>query len=268
MRGRVCVPFRRQGHAESTPDTRQDFMGGSTCLLGMTKSGGANRCTTRSAPAGRQMRLPYRRGRAACIWTRSLLHDRAPAGFRARPRPAKKSLYIASDILWIMSEWFQRVGSSIPRGFSRYFILEVLQESPCTGKEIIDHATRKSEGDWKPSPGLIYPLLGRLLDEGMVEETGGGKYGITEKGKATAQDVGKIHEAVRKQLDVLARVGNAGRFVAMDLLERITVMGTMLSANASNMTDQEVRGYRKFLETELEKVCGRPPKGGKEIKIE
>ena len=33
------------------------------------------------------------------------------------------------------------------------------------------HAVEQSQGIWKPSPGLIYPLLGRLLDEGLIEET-------------------------------------------------------------------------------------------------
>jgi len=28
----------------------------------------------------------------------------------------------------MISEWFQRVGSSVPRGFSRYFILELLKK--------------------------------------------------------------------------------------------------------------------------------------------
>ena len=71
----------------------------------------------------------------------------------------------------MISEWFQRVGSSVPRGFSRYFILELLKEKTYTGKEIIDYAVEQSNGIWKPSPGLIYPLLGRLLDEKLIEET-------------------------------------------------------------------------------------------------
>ena len=45
----------------------------------------------------------------------------------------------------------------VPRGFSRYFILETLKEEAHTGKEIIEIAERKSKGVWKPSPGLIYP---------------------------------------------------------------------------------------------------------------
>lgn len=125
----------------------------------------------------------------------------------------------------MISQWFQRVGSSIPRGFSRYYILELLKKDPHTGKEIIDHATEESEGNWKPSPGLIYPLLGRLLDEGLIEETKDGKYQITKKGKSTAEDVEKINDVVKKQLEVLFRLGNVGKFVAIDILEKVTTMG-------------------------------------------
>ena len=168
----------------------------------------------------------------------------------------------------MISQWFQRVGSSIPRGFSRYYILEVLKEKPHTGKEIIDKAFEQSEGIWKPSPGLIYPLLGRLLDEDLIEETKAGKYQITRKGKATANDLESINEIVKKQLDVLFRIGSLGRFVAMDVLERISSMGALLSSNVSNMTKEETSKYRKFLESELRKMEKQPRKKGKSIKIQ
>ena len=169
----------------------------------------------------------------------------------------------------MIADWFQRVGSSVPRGFSRYFILEVLKKKPHTGKEIIDVAVKQSEGIWKPSPGLIYPLLGRLLDEGLIEETKTGKYQITRKGKATADDLESINEIVKKQLDVLFRVGTVGRFVAMDVLERIAGMGSVLSSNASNMTKEETTKYKKFLESELKKMEKQTSKKkGKEIRID
>ena len=168
----------------------------------------------------------------------------------------------------MISEWFQRVGSSIPRGFSRYFILELLKKNPHTGKEIIDAGVKQSEGIWKPSPGLIYPLLGRLLDEGLIEETKSGKYQITRKGRSTAEDLDSVNDIVKKQLDVLFRIGNVGRFVAMDVLERISVMGAMLSSNVSNMTKEETSKYKKFLESELKKMEKQTAKRkGKEIKI-
>ena len=169
----------------------------------------------------------------------------------------------------MISEWFQRVGSSIPRGFSRYFILELLKKKTHTGKEIIDYAIEQSNGIWKPSPGLIYPLLGRLLDEGLIEETKDGRYQLTKKGKETAEDVNKINDIVRKQLEVLFRLGNVGRFVAIDLLEKISSMGSILSSNFAHMTDEEVKKYRHFLESELKKIqATEVKKKGKEIKIE
>jgi DNA-binding PadR family transcriptional regulator len=165
----------------------------------------------------------------------------------------------------MISEWFQRVGSSIPRGFSRYFILELLKEKEYSGKEIIDYAIEQSNGIWKPSPGLIYPLLGRLLDEGLIDETKEGKYKLTKKGIETGKDVEKVNDIVKKQLEVLLRLGNVGRFVAMDLLEKISAMGTILSSNISNMTEDETRKYKKFLIEELAKIEKSEKK--KEIKI-
>ncbi len=168
----------------------------------------------------------------------------------------------------MISQWIQRVGSSVPRGFSRYFILEVLKKNPSTGKEIIDNAITQTGGRWKPSPGLIYPLLGRLLDDNLIEETKDGKYQITKKGRMVADDLETLNKIVKNQIDVMFRVGSIGKFVAMDLLERITSIGNSLSANVSNMTKEETAKYKKFLESELQKIeaAEKRPRG-KEIKI-
>ncbi len=169
----------------------------------------------------------------------------------------------------MISEWFQRVGSSVPRGFSRYFILELLKKKAHTGKEIINYAVEQSNGIWKPSPGLIYPLLGRLLDEGLIEETKDGRYQLTKKGVETAHDVDKVNEIVKKQLDVLFRLGNVGRFVAIDILEKIATMGSILSSNFADLTEDETKKYKEFLELELKKIQDKDAKkNGKEIKIE
>ena len=154
----------------------------------------------------------------------------------------------------MISEWFQRVGSAVPRGFSRYYILELLQKKPFTGKEIIDNAVKESGGRWKPSPGLIYPLLGRLLDEELIEETKDGKYQVSKKGKNTLNDLESFNNIVKKQLDTIFRVGNIGKFVAMDVLERVTILGNLLSSNVEKMTKSEAEKYRKFLESELKKI--------------
>ncbi len=154
----------------------------------------------------------------------------------------------------MISEWLSRVGSSIPRGFSRQYILSLLKEQSMTGKEIIDKATEQSGGKWKPSPGLIYPLLGRLLDEGLVTEDKNGRYTITKKGLEITSDLESFGNILQKQIDVMMRVGNVGKFVAMDLIDRVTAIGSTLSSNLDSMTQEERNKYREFLQNELKKL--------------
>ena len=154
----------------------------------------------------------------------------------------------------MLEDWAQRVGSAIPRGFSRYYILELLKKQPHTGKEIINSAVEESDGKWKPSPGLIYPLLGRLLDEGLIEETEDGKYQITDEGKTISKDLEVFNRNMKEQIDTVMKMANVGKFMAMDVLERVTILGNLLSSNVSNMTNHEVEKYKKFLKSELEKI--------------
>lgn len=164
-------------------------------------------------------------------------------------------------------DWLQRVASSIPRGFSRYYVLELLMAGPHTGKQIIDAAAAQSGGRWRPSPGLIYPLLGRLLEEGLLEEGQDGRYQITKRGRATAEDIEAVNRIVRNQLEVLMRVRNVGSFVVQDLIERMRMMGSVLGQNASRMTPEEVGAYRGFLESEIRRLDERQDQG-KQISID
>jgi DNA-binding PadR family transcriptional regulator len=167
----------------------------------------------------------------------------------------------------MISEWLARVGSAIPRGFSRQYILALLRDQPMTGKEIIDRATLQSEGKWKPSPGLIYPLLGRLLDDGLVMEDKDGRYMITKKGLEITSDLQSFGNMIQKQIDVMLRVGNVGRFVAMDLIDRITTTGTTLSSNLDSMTQEECNRYKEFLQNELQKLYEQEAKNAEKEKI-
>ena len=154
----------------------------------------------------------------------------------------------------MFEQWAQRVGSAIPRGFSRYYILKQLQKMPHTGKEIINSAVEDSDGKWKPSPGLIYPLLGRLLDEGLIEETEDGKYQITDEGKTISKDLEVFNKNMKEQIDTVMKMANVGKFMAMDVLERVTILGNLLSSNVTSMTNHEIEKYTKFLESELKKI--------------
>ena len=153
-----------------------------------------------------------------------------------------------------ISYWLSKVGSSIPRGFSRRYILDLLTEQPMTGKEIIDNAIVQSQGKWRPSPGLIYPMLGRLLDEGLIDELENGRYKITHKGLEMSADLQSVNNIFEKQLDVMSRIGNVGKFMTMDLIDRISTIGSTLSSNLDKMTEEEKKKYKQFLLNELRKL--------------
>lgn len=123
-----------------------------------------------------------------------------------------------------------------------------------TGKEIIDRATVQSEGKWKPSPGLIYPLLGRLVSDGLVTEDKDGRYHVTKKGIEITSDLESFGNVIQKQIDVMLRVGNVGKFVAMDVIDRIAAVGSALSSNLESMTQEERSKYKSFLQSELRKL--------------
>ncbi len=160
----------------------------------------------------------------------------------------------------MISEWLARVGSAIPRGFSRHYILTLLKEKPMTGKEIIDKATAQTEGRWKPSPGLIYPLLGRLLDDGLVVEDDNARYSITKKGLSIIGDLETLNGVVQKQLDVMLRVGTVGKALATDLIDRVITIGTAISSNPDAISREDRSKYRQFLQSELKKLDEQEPK--------
>ncbi|HEY5136866.1 MAG TPA: PadR family transcriptional regulator [Candidatus Nanopelagicales bacterium] len=60
----------------------------------------------------------------------------------------------------------QRAG----RGDVRSAILALLAEEPRHGYQIIQDITERSGGQWKPSPGSVYPALSALQDEGLVDD--------------------------------------------------------------------------------------------------
>jgi hypothetical protein len=68
------------------------------------------------------------------------------------------------------------------------------------------------------------------------------------------KDLESVHNIFQKQFEILFRLGNTGRFITLDLLDRISNIGPALSSNFDKMTEQERNRYKQFLRTELRKV--------------
>lgn len=83
--------------------------------------------------------------------------------------------------------WRGRGGRMFEQGDLKYVILQLLEEKPRHGYEIIKAIEERSGGAYAPSPGTVYPTLQMLEDIGHARSTPeeGGKriYEITDAGR-------------------------------------------------------------------------------------
>jgi len=98
-----------------------------------------------------------------------------------------------------MRRWMRHM-AMVPKGFLRYKALKLLNEKPMSGSEIMNWIEEQTDGNWRPSPGSIYPLLAWLQDNGYVREAdneaGIKRYTLTDKGKAFLEE----HERAQERL--------------------------------------------------------------------
>jgi DNA-binding PadR family transcriptional regulator len=158
-----------------------------------------------------------------------------------------------------------KVSGKVPRGFTRFYVLHLLTERTMTGKEIILEAEERSRGDWTPSPGLIYPLLGRLVRDGLIAETDEGGFTVTEKGEEALQQYTKVQRQLERQLELVNDLGlsmySKGKFVAEEAVNRISGVTSSVwdrvteRSGAAQQSFEEK--YEEFLRNELERIDKR-----------
>ncbi|MEM4405781.1 MAG: PadR family transcriptional regulator [Candidatus Methanomethylicaceae archaeon] len=97
--------------------------------------------------------------------------------------------------------YWMRHMATVPKGFLRYQVLELLNEKPLSGSEIMDEMEKKTNGSWRPSPGSVYPLLAWLQDNSYIkevpadfQESGIKRYMLTDKGKQLLEEQRKLRE--------------------------------------------------------------------------
>jgi DNA-binding PadR family transcriptional regulator len=77
------------------------------------------------------------------------------------------------------------------RGDVRAAVLIALLDGPAHGYELIQALEEKTGGQWRPSPGSVYPLLQLLTDEDLVTATdqdGKRTFALTDAGRAEAEE--------------------------------------------------------------------------------
>jgi DNA-binding PadR family transcriptional regulator len=126
-----------------------------------------------------------------------------------------------------------RFGRFLEHGDLRFVVLALLAEQPAHGYELIKALEDRTGGAYRPSPGVIYPLLAMLEDEGFIRpvaaETGRKAYEITDAGRVALEQnragvdevFGRMDEASRGSRMAGPRVGRAMANLGMALGQRM-----------------------------------------------
>ena len=104
-----------------------------------------------------------------------------------------------------LRQWLRHT-ASVPKGLLRFYVFRLLKERAMSGSDIIEEINKKTSGQWKPSPGSVYPRLNRLRDNGYTEElpkdeTGMKRYSLTEKGKKFFDGHTNFEKKLQKKID-------------------------------------------------------------------
>ncbi|MBP2158869.1 MULTISPECIES: PadR family transcriptional regulator [Asticcacaulis] len=99
-------------------------------------------------------------------------------------------------------EGFGREGRGFGHGGLRLVLLKLISEKPSHGYELIKDIEERFKGGYSPSPGVVYPTLSWLEDEGYISiaagEDGRKQASITDAGKAflneKAEDVERLFD--------------------------------------------------------------------------
>jgi DNA-binding PadR family transcriptional regulator len=83
---------------------------------------------------------------------------------------------------------------SAPKGLLRYYILHKIAQRPIHGYEIIQDIDSKTEGAWRPGAGSLYPILKKLVSEGLIKA----------EPEPSTEATRRVYQITTKGLDSLA----------------------------------------------------------------
>ena len=104
-------------------------------------------------------------------------------------------------------------------GHLRLYLLNLLEDGPKHGYELMRLLQERFQGMYAPSAGSIYPRLAKMEEEGLVSRVSPAEaqgtrmaYTLTEAGRAEvrrrADEIGEIDREVQASVDDLSRLGD------------------------------------------------------------
>ncbi|MDB2224177.1 PadR family transcriptional regulator [Halorubrum ezzemoulense] len=120
--------------------------------------------------------------------------------------------------------------SGPPKGLISYLVLELLDERPRYGYELLGEITEISGGHWEPSYGSVYPILYKFEEEGVAERveradepdrkyfalTDAGREELAEKRREIGGEARDFGDVVLGFYHLYAALATDGRFEVDD----------------------------------------------------
>lgn len=153
------------------------------------------------------------------------------------------------------------------RGILKMMILEVINDRPRHGYDVMQELEEKFHGFYTPSAGSIYPILQLFEDRGFVtgsEEDGKKIYTITADGKKELAKYGDRLKHIKDHFE--SRFGSARGGNLRDLRSEIreTLQIVMRNAREGALKDPEtmkkLRAAFADFRSDLEKIFGEQKK--------
>ena len=136
-----------------------------------------------------------------------------------------------------------------------------------SGSEIMDEVEMQTGGQWKPSPGSVYPLLSWLRDNGYTEElprdvTGVKRSVLTEKGKKFFEEHSNFEDKLQKKMSPMGPLFFLRMGLRADGLEKLeepvkrffNSLFELRDVMQENLTDETLGEVEKFLNDVSEKI--------------
>ncbi|MBD3171641.1 hypothetical protein GF326_04155 [Candidatus Bathyarchaeota archaeon] len=139
----------------------------------------------------------------------------------------------------------RRIG--IPKGFLRHITIRLLKHSPMSGSEIMDQIFEYT--DYKPSPGSIYPLLAKLQELGLVEQSPDEdptlkRYKLTEAGLQELKQMNHDHHFRKRQKTIRKMYWRLNLGLPKDLYEKFSALLGTLEEHYQLALDNEEKTTR------------------------
>ncbi|MDP3176231.1 MAG: PadR family transcriptional regulator [Phenylobacterium sp.] len=108
-----------------------------------------------------------------------------------------------------------RIGRFLEHGDLRFVLLALIAEQPRHGYDLIRELETRTGGAYRPSPGVVYPTLSLLDDEGFIQPSAGDTarklFEITPAGREALEREGPAVKAVfARMADAAAQSDQTG----------------------------------------------------------